>query len=92
MTSNQTYNAMIADVLDELAQEGVTNLCPSLERLFNELMKIEREQVLCAAPYERSDQRKKSLPNLSIVPASTPIRRNHLIAEFVDFSPILSLT
>jgi len=58
MTSNQTYNAMIADVLDELAQEGVTNLCPSLERLFNELMKIEREQVLCAAPYERSDQRK----------------------------------
>ncbi len=58
MTSNQTYNAMIVDVLEELSQEGVANLCPSLERLFNELMKIEREQVLCAAPYERSDQRK----------------------------------
>lgn len=58
MTSNQTYNAMIADILEELAQEGISHLCPSLERLFNELMKIEREQVLGAAPYERSDQRK----------------------------------
>ncbi len=46
MTSNQTCNAMIVDVLEELSQEGVTNLCPSIERLFNELMKIEREQVL----------------------------------------------
>ena len=55
MTSNQTYNVLIVDVLEALSQEGVTNLCPSLERPFNELMKIEREQVLCAAPRRRSD-------------------------------------
>ena len=59
MTSNQTYSAMIADTLEELSQEGITHLCPALEKLFNELMKIEREQVLGAAPYERSDQRKE---------------------------------
>ncbi len=40
---------MIVDVLKDLSQEGVANLCSFLERLFNELMKIEREQVLCSA-------------------------------------------
>lgn len=58
MISNQKYSPLIAEALEELALQGLENLCPALEKLFNELMIIEREQALSARPYERTDQRK----------------------------------
>lgn len=58
MTLNQKYSPLIEEALLELAEQGIESLCPSLEKLFNELMLIEREQVLQASPYERTDQRK----------------------------------
>jgi len=58
MTSNPKYTPLIEEALGELADQGIESLCPALEKLFNELMLIEREQVLQASPYERTDQRK----------------------------------
>lgn len=58
MISNQKYSPLIEEALTELAQQGLEVLCPSLERLFNELMLIEREEALNAGPYERTDERK----------------------------------
>lgn len=58
MISNQKYTPLIEEALGELLEQGIENLCPALEKLLNELMLIEREQVLGASPYERTDQRK----------------------------------
>ena len=58
MISNKSFTPIIAEILEDLAQQGIEELCPSLQRLFNELMKIEREQVLQAEHYERTEQRK----------------------------------
>lgn len=58
MTSNQKYSPLIEEALGELAQQGLQSLGPALERLFNELMLIEREEVLEAGPYERCEERK----------------------------------
>ena len=58
MTSNQKYSPLIEEALGELAEQGIESLCPALEKLFNELMLIEREQVLRASPYERTEERK----------------------------------
>ena len=58
MISNQKYSPLIAEALEELAGQGIESLCPALEKLFNELMIIEREEALKAGPYERTDQRK----------------------------------
>lgn len=58
MISNQKYSPLIEEALTELAEQGLEALCPALERLFNELMLIEREEALKAGPYERTDERK----------------------------------
>jgi putative transposase len=58
MVPNKIYTPVIAEILGELAEEGICDLSPTLQRLFNELMKIEREQTLQAASYERSESRK----------------------------------
>jgi len=58
MTSNPKYSLLIGEALEDLSKQGIENLCPALERMFNELMLIERGQVLQASPYERTDQRK----------------------------------
>ncbi len=39
--------------------------CPSLERLFNELMEIEREQVLCADPFINRNKSSSSLSRIA---------------------------
>jgi len=58
MTSNQILSPLVAEVLNELAISGLECLTPTLEKLLNELMLMERNQVLQAAPYERTEQRK----------------------------------
>lgn len=58
MIPSRKYSPIIAEVLEELAMQGVVDLSPTLSRLFNELMKLEREEVLHAAPYERTEDRK----------------------------------
>ena len=58
MTSNSKYSPLIEEALVELVQQGLQCLGPALENLLNELMLMEREQILQASPYERTDQRK----------------------------------
>lgn len=58
MISNKLLNPHIIDALSTLNQEGLITLAPVLEKLLNELMKIEREQVLNASHYERTEDRK----------------------------------
>lgn len=58
MISNSTYAPVINALVEELGQQGLHGLSELLSRLFNELMKTEREQVLQAGPYERTEARK----------------------------------
>jgi len=58
MISNKILNPQILEALADLKQEGLISLNPILEKLLNELMKLEREQVIGAGHYERSDERK----------------------------------
>ena len=57
MISNQTFSPLIAEALEELNFKDMEGLCPTLQKLLNELMLIQREQALKAASYERSEQR-----------------------------------
>lgn len=57
MISDQFFSPLIAEALEELNFKDMGSLCPTLQKLLNELMLIEREQALRAAPYERSEQR-----------------------------------
>jgi len=58
MISNKSNRAMINEILEGFAKEGIAELKSSLERLFNELMIAERESHIGASPYERSSERK----------------------------------
>lgn len=58
MISNSTCAPMVSAIIEELAHQGLNNLSELFSRLFNELMKAERESVLEAAPYERTEARK----------------------------------
>lgn len=58
MISNKLLNPQILEALHSLSEDGLISLNPVLENLMNELMKIEREQVIGASHYERSEERK----------------------------------
>ena len=58
MIPSQKHTALIEEALMELSQQGIESLSPALEKIFNELMLVEREQALQASAYERTDQRK----------------------------------
>jgi putative transposase len=57
MIPNKLLNPQIIEALTSLSEEGLVSL-PVLEKLMNELMKVEREQVIGAGHYERSEDRK----------------------------------
>lgn len=57
MISSKIFSPLIAEALEELQFKNMEGLCPTLEKLLNELMLIQREQAIQAAPYERSEHR-----------------------------------
>lgn len=57
MASNQLFSPLIAEALEGLNFKDMEGLCPTLQKLLNELMLIERERALKAAPYERTSER-----------------------------------
>lgn len=57
MNSDQSYFTEKKTILEHLTCNGVQNLKPIIEALLNEAMKIEREEALKAAPYERNPER-----------------------------------
>ena len=58
MISDITKSKMIAEILEGLINGGTENFAPVLEKLLNELMKIEREKCIGAQPFERTEARK----------------------------------
>lgn len=58
MISNSTNIEIIHELIEQLGQQGLHGLSDLLSRLFNEMMKAERENALQAAPYERTGGRK----------------------------------
>lgn len=57
MNSDQSYFTEKKTILEHLTSNGIQNLKPVIEALLNEAMKIEREEALKAAPYERNPER-----------------------------------
>lgn len=57
MNSDHTYFTEKKTILEHLTSGGVQNLKPIIAALLNEAMKIEREEALKAAPYERNPER-----------------------------------
>lgn len=58
MISDIIKSKMIAEILEGLINGGTENFAPVLEKLLNELMKIEREKCIGAQSYERTEDRK----------------------------------
>ncbi len=58
MASSQLFSPLIAEALEELSFKDMEGLCPTLQKLLNELMLIERERAIKAAPYERTEERR----------------------------------
>ena len=58
MISNSSCAHTILALIEELGKQGLNDLSDLFSRLFNELMKAEREKTLQAAPYERTESRK----------------------------------
>ena len=56
----------------------MNRLCPTLERLLNELMLVERSQALQAAPYERSEQREGYANGFKDKTVQTRLGKMHL--------------
>ena len=50
MISDQNFSPLIAEALEELQFNDMEGLCPTLQKLLNELMLIQREQAIKAAP------------------------------------------
>lgn len=57
MNSDHTYFNEKKTILEHLISDGVKDLKPVIEILLNEAMKIERQEALKAAPYERNPER-----------------------------------
>lgn len=58
MISNSTNINIIHELIEQLGQQGLHGFSELFSRLFNEMMKAERENALHAAPYERTESRK----------------------------------
>jgi transposase-like protein len=58
MISDIIKSKMIAEILEGLITGGTENFAPVLEKLLNELMKIEREKCIGTQPFERTEMRK----------------------------------
>lgn len=58
MISDHLKHSLIEEIVKGLIGQGADGLKPVLEMIFNLAMKIERDQFLGAAPYERSEERK----------------------------------
>jgi putative transposase len=56
--THQAHPSVVNDAVQMLAEHGFEGLAQTLELLFNECMKIERQQALGVGPYQRGDARR----------------------------------
>lgn len=57
MISNNNITPLAIEALNDLVRHGLVDIRAAMEKLFNALMTIERECILQAKPYERSEFR-----------------------------------
>ena len=55
--THQTQTTALDEIMELLAEHGFDGMAQAVGVLLNEVMKLERTQVLGAAPYQRSEQR-----------------------------------
>ena len=58
MTHPQTQTNSLDEIVNLISAKGTEGLAESVRLLLNQAMKIERSQVLGAAPHERTAERK----------------------------------
>jgi putative transposase len=56
--THQPYPSVTRQVVQLLAEHGFDGMAEAMERLFNECMKIERQQALGVGPYQRGEERR----------------------------------
>jgi transposase-like protein len=56
--THQPHPSVTRQVVQLLAEHGFDGMAEAMERLFNECMKIERQQALGVSPYERGEARR----------------------------------
>ena len=52
--THQPHPTLLREVVQALAEQGFDGMAHAMEALLNECMKIERQQALGVAPYERT--------------------------------------
>ena len=55
--THQSHPNVLREVVQTLAEQGFDGMAAAMEALLNECMKIERQQALGAAPFQRSEER-----------------------------------
>ena len=78
ISNHQLVSPIIGEILQTLNLKEFEGLCPTLERLLNELMLVERSQALQAAPYERSEQREGYANGFKDKTVQTRLGKMHL--------------
>jgi putative transposase len=56
--THQPHPSVTRQVVQLLAEHGFDGMAEAMERLFNECMKIERQQALGVGPYQRGEERR----------------------------------
>lgn len=90
MISDIVKSKMIAEILEGLIHGGTENFAPVLEKLLNELMKIEREKCIGAQPFERTEERKgysNGFKDKTLHTRSGPLQLKIPQARNIEFYP-----
>lgn len=90
MISDKNNKHIIAEVLEDFATKGLLQLQESLERLFNQLMLAEREEVVGAGSYERTPDRKgycNGFKDKKLLTRSGELHLNIPQTRGIDFYP-----
>ena len=67
-TNNKEINTTINKVLKLLISNGTDVILPVFRSLMNEVMKIERNQMVGANPYERTENRQGYANGFKVMP------------------------
>ena len=76
--THQLHPSTFEEVVHALAEQGFDGMAQAMQTLLNECMKIERQQAIGAAPFERSDARRGQANGFKPKRVKTRIGELHL--------------
>ena len=76
--THQMHPSSFEEVVHSLAEQGFDGMAQAMQTLLNECMKVERQQALGAAPFERSDARRGQANGFKPKRVKTRIGELHL--------------